>query len=224
MGTQPFGDPSSAKILIVGHDPRLRESDTLASFSLFADYYFKPRPTIRSEIAKYELASAALGMVEYLVGQPLAASDVVVSNLCNGALPRPPKGKTVLIPQSEAEVGVQELRKMVEKGSIQLVFSMSEQVNYWLQHLEFCEALPEYLLNSEPRLKGRNNDPPYYEPMQRSFQSICGRALKGPMGSTVFPVVHARSWPFTGPFLVYEEPYRRCRAVVRQLIAKQFAK
>jgi len=224
MQTRPFGDPTCASILIIGHDPRLRKSNTLASYSLFADYYYKPRPQIPSEIAKYELASAALGMVETLVGRSLCASEVVVTNLCNRALPRPPSGKTVLIPTAEADAGIRELQEMVEHGSIRLVFSMSEQVNYLLQLLGFCQAVPEFLLNAEPKQKGLLNDPPYYEPNRRSFQTICGRPLKGPFRSTVFPIVHPKNWPFTGQFQVYEELYNCCRENVRQIFAQETAR
>jgi len=35
---------SEAKLLLIGHDPRFQESDTISEYSLFADYYFKPEP------------------------------------------------------------------------------------------------------------------------------------------------------------------------------------
>jgi len=38
--TQPYGDITKAKVLIIGHDPRLQQSDTMAGFCFFADYYF----------------------------------------------------------------------------------------------------------------------------------------------------------------------------------------
>lgn len=31
------------KALIIGHDPRLQNSDTIADYALFADYYFEPK-------------------------------------------------------------------------------------------------------------------------------------------------------------------------------------
>ena len=41
--------PENPKALVIGHDPRLNRSDTIAEYSLFADYYFQSIRTRTSE-------------------------------------------------------------------------------------------------------------------------------------------------------------------------------
>jgi hypothetical protein len=45
--TLPYGNPETAKILILGHDARLQKSDAVAQYAFFADHYFqfKKKPT-----------------------------------------------------------------------------------------------------------------------------------------------------------------------------------
>lgn len=33
-----YGELSKAKVLVIGHDPRLRANDTIAEYYFFADY------------------------------------------------------------------------------------------------------------------------------------------------------------------------------------------
>lgn len=46
------------KVLLIGHDPCLRKSDTIAAYALFSDYYFKfkSEPLNGSDRRKYGLA------------------------------------------------------------------------------------------------------------------------------------------------------------------------
>ena len=63
MITQPFcaGDISRAKVLVIGHDPRLQKTDTQAGYAFFADYFYHAIPLKKSERAKYQLAEAMFG-------------------------------------------------------------------------------------------------------------------------------------------------------------------
>jgi hypothetical protein len=54
---------TNPKILVIGHDPRLQKSDTIAGYALFADYYFKPIPKAPRELQKYNLAKATFGKI-----------------------------------------------------------------------------------------------------------------------------------------------------------------
>ncbi len=141
--TLPFcsGGLSSAKVLVIGHDPRLRHSDTVASYALFADYFFRPVPRKASEKAKYQLAEALFSYVGILTCFHYPAYQIAVTNLCNNALPHAPKGKTVLIPQEEAADGLAEIEDILSNSNIELVFPMSLQVNHWLQQLVFLAVL-----------------------------------------------------------------------------------
>ena len=58
MKTKPWGDPETANILVIGHDPRLQETATIADYCFFADYYFQPKPEKKNELRKYGLAES----------------------------------------------------------------------------------------------------------------------------------------------------------------------
>lgn len=55
---KPFGDLKTAKVLVIGHDPRLQKSNTIAEYCFFADYFFRPLPKSPSELRKYKLAES----------------------------------------------------------------------------------------------------------------------------------------------------------------------
>lgn len=64
MKTIDWKSKKEAKALLVGHDPRLQNSNTIANYALFADYYFKPISNIQSEKRKYGLAKSSF---EYIL-------------------------------------------------------------------------------------------------------------------------------------------------------------
>lgn len=92
-----------AKILIIGHDPRLQNSDIISEFVLFANYYFKDIPNSQSEKKKYEIAKSTFEQIAYLTQDKFKAENIYITNLCNSALKHAPKGKTVLIPKEKAK-------------------------------------------------------------------------------------------------------------------------
>jgi hypothetical protein len=174
----------------------------MAEAPFFADYYLRPVPAQPSESAKYKLADALFHYVGHITSFRYAASDVVITNLCNSPLPHAPRGKIVLIPIEEARAGVEHLRRILKEAEIQLILAMSEQVNYWLQELGFCEANNEYLKRASPKAKGVNSDPPYYEPKSPgAFRLICGRRHLALEGIPLFPIVHVKNWPLRGAFV-----------------------
>ncbi len=213
MDAKPFGDPRTAKILVIGHDPRLQRSDTIAPFCFFADYYFRAIPTQPSERAKYKLASALFACVRYLTNNAYADDHVLVTNLCNTSLPHAPKSKTVLIPEPAAREGLQGIRDLLSMSSITIIFPMSLQVNYWLQKLGFYVSEPGFVADSEPRRKGLQSDPPYYQPTKdRTFQRICGNRYIGDDKYALFPILHIKQWPLQNNFArAYSHAYERCR-------------
>ena len=62
------GGLSRARVMLVGHDPRLRRSDTVAPYCLFADHFFRPKPKGRAEARKHGLAESAFRMVTDVTG------------------------------------------------------------------------------------------------------------------------------------------------------------
>lgn len=216
------GDPKQAKVMVIGHDPRLQRSDTVAPYCLFADYFFRPKPTKGSEAAKYGLAASTFRMVSDLTGGMADPEEVLVTNLCNCALPHAPQGKTVLIPQNEAQRGIDEIRRLLDGSSVRAVLAMSQQVNWWLQRLGFCAVNEGFLSAAEPRASGLRHDPPFYQSKRpRAFTLVCGDRNEGPGGVPVFPVVHVKNWPLKGRFReAYGDAHERCARFVQTEMGK----
>ncbi len=214
MQTSHFcpGDLSSAKILVIGHDPRLQQSNTLAGNAFFGDYYFQAIPTQRSERAKYKLAEAVYGYVGYLTSYRYPVDQIILTNLCNEALPHAPKGRTVYIPEDKARLGICAIQDILSQSQVKVIFAMSEQVNYWLQKLQFYPAVEEFLSGAEPKAKGVRYELPYYEATRgRAFLSICGKQYFTPDKRSVFPILHIKNWPMRGPIAkAYGKSYETC--------------
>ncbi len=188
--TNPFGDPTNAKVLVIGHDPRLQRSETLAEYSFFADYYFRPIPAKPPELRKYDLAASLFAYVAYLTSHRYNASELLITNLCNDALPHAPSGKTVLIPPKIAEQSVLEFQQLLRRSAIELIFPMSQQVNYLLQKFGLYTSTEKYLEMSAPKDAAE-----YYEPVGKSpFLEICGNGYR--VGSAMlFPILHVKHYP-----------------------------
>ena len=214
LPTLPYPrDPSPhTRVLVIGHDPRLRESDTLAQYAFFADLFFRPVPTKRSELAKYGLARAIYAYIGELTSYRYTANQLLLTNLCNVHLPHAPKGRVVLIPEDQAKRGLSDIRGLIDRAKIEVIFAMSEQVNYWLQALGFCVARTDFLQRAEPKPRGRESTSPFYEPkVAKSFQLIAFRRHDTHVGIPLYPIVHVRSWPLRGPFeKAYGRLYSAC--------------
>ena len=134
--TKPFiKDKSKAKVLVIGHDPRLQKSDNIADKSFYADYFFKPIPTKKSERAKYNLASNLFSYIGWLTNYKYTRDNIYITNLCNESLPHPDKkGKTVLIPEHMAKEGIEEIKKIISLPSVRAVEVGSKNVIQQHQH------------------------------------------------------------------------------------------
>ena len=104
--SQPFGNPQQASILIIGHDPRLQNSQAEADYVFFLDYLLRSHPGRTSEARKYDLARALWDYISDLAGQETPLQSLYVTNLCNEFLPSTHGRGTVLIPDELAEKGV----------------------------------------------------------------------------------------------------------------------
>lgn len=213
MQTKPFcaGGLDKARVLLIGHDPRLQTSDTQAECVFFADYFFRPPPSQPSEAAKYRLAEATFNYVGQLTGGRIPADQLALTNLCNVGLPHAPRGKTVLIPVQEVQAGINAIHGILGHGQVEIIFAMSAQVNYWLQKLGFYPAVVEFLRRAEPKSVGVNSTPPYYAPEQdKAFQLICGQCYTAGK-CRVVPVLHVKNWPLQGAFVkAYGQAYEDC--------------
>jgi hypothetical protein len=219
MNSQPFcaGPLREARVLVIGHDPRLRRSDTRAGYAFFGDYHFRPPPPQKSELRKRELASAVYDYIGYLTSGLYRPEEIILTNLCNQPLPHAPRGKVVYIPEQVAAAGIDDIRQLIASSKAELIFAMSQQVNYWLQALDFYSPIPAYLERAAPAERGRLNQPPYYQPRKdHAFPLICGQ-LHEAAGCRLFPIPHVRSWPLNGAFsAAYSQPLARCAELIRR--------
>jgi hypothetical protein len=215
MQTKDWKSLETATALVIGHDPRLQKSDTVAQYALFADYIFNPKPIKPSEKKKYELAKATFDQIRGLTNNQINPNTVYVTNLCNNSLTHAPVGKTVLIDEIEAKEGYQNILQILhDNPTIEYVFPMSLQVNYWLQKLGLYNSNNDFVRYSEPKEIGLKNDLPYFQPLrQGTFTLICGNVYEVINGhQKVIPILHSKNYPLNGKFLVaYGSSYDRIR-------------
>jgi len=203
------------RALLIGHDPRLQNSDTQAEYVLFANYFFDNTIKDRAFKSKYALAASAFNQITYITNGKIKPEEIYITNLCNSALPHAPKGKTVYITEDQAIAGAENIKNIIEEyPTIEYIFPMSLQVNYWLQKLGFYQSSKEFEEKSTPKTIGIQNKPPYYEPKgKRSFLMICGNRYQVTGGTqTVIPILHAKCFPLNKKFKAYEPGYERMRS------------
>src|SRR4030042_3882296 len=187
-----------ARALVIGHDPRLKNSDTIAQYALFADYYFREVPTNTSEKRKYGLAKATFEHIKYLTHNKINPKEIYITNLCNESLPHAPKNRMVYIPIEKAKEGIKNIKEILRKNpSIEYLFPMSLQVNYLLQKLDFYTPDKEFLRLTEPSKRGLLNDPKYFQPKNnRTFLLICGNIYFQKNGyHKILPILHSIQFP-----------------------------
>ncbi len=196
---KPFGDAGKAKILVIGHDPKLQRSDAQAQYAFFLDYLQRPPPILPSERRKYDFASAVVRYTNYLAGTNLLLKDMLFTNLCNEFLERPIGRGTVLITDDAADRGIQAIKSMLRGGSFKLILSMTPQVFYHLARTGFIthlnENLSEFFKRAQPRLSARERKA-YVPSGQSPFLLVCGRIYNYRRDQTpIIPVVHVKQWP-----------------------------
>jgi len=200
------------RALLIGHDPRLQNSDTQAEYVLFANYFFDNTIKDRSFKSKYGLAASAFNQITNITNGKIKPDEIYITNLCNSALPHAPKNKTVYIPEEKAVTGAENIKRIIEENpSIEYIFPMSLQVNYWLQKLGLYNSSDEFIEKSTPKTIGIQNEPPFYEPIGKSpFLLICGNRYQVTGGTqTVIPILHAKCFPLNKQFSAYEPAYER---------------
>lgn len=200
------------RALLIGHDPRLQLSDTQAEYALFANYYFDKSIKDKAFRSKYGLAASAFYQITQITNEKIEPEVVYITNLCNSALPHAPKGKTVYIPEDKAIEGVENIKKIIEENpSIEYLFPMSLQVNYWLQRLGLYQSNTEFVVKSTPKTIGIQNESPYYKPKGKSpFLLICGNRYQVTEGTqVVIPILHAKCFPLNNKLRAYSSAYEK---------------
>ena len=215
--TKPYFRSPNAKILVIGHDPRLQTSNTQAEYAFFANYYFEYNPEDKRDKAKHELAEALYSYIGWLTDNRYNNDDFIITNLCNHHLPKAPKGKTVYIPEDKAKEGLDNIRHILKDFKIKFIIATSQQVNYWLQKLGFYDSGNDFLKKSVPKEIGIKEN--YFEAKQNgAFLDICGRkylADKIPL----FPVLHVKQYSLKGGIKTnYDKLLQNCIDAIRKII------
>lgn len=195
----PFGNRYKARILVIGHDPRLQRSDAEAECAFFLNYLDEPRSARPSERRKYDFASSVVNYIRDLGGLSVSIDDMFFTNLCNEFLEHPTAGGTVLITDDAAERGTRGIEDILSSGSFKVILSMAPQVLYHLARLRFVANPDENLLaflrmaRPSPAAAARGA----YVPIGRSpFLMVCGTKYhhRGD-GVPLVPILHAKQWP-----------------------------
>jgi len=203
-----------AKVLVIGHDPRLHNSPTIAEYCFFANYFFDKIQDGQYS-RKHALAKSVFDFVDDISIGRYSPTQVYITNLCNSALPAAPNGKTVYIPRSKATTGVRHIREILSKTNIEVIFSMSAQVNYWLQELGFYDSGNGFREDARPKENGTATHPHYYaSTIEGSFRKICGNEYKADNKYSLFPILHVKSYPLKDKFLIYSQNYQRMKSTL----------
>jgi len=214
MRTNDWKSREKAKVLVIGHDPTLQNSEERAPFVLFANYFFEDKPKKYPELQKFKLAKSTFDQITEVTNGIIKPEEIYVTNLCNVPLLRAPKGKTVFIPEIKAIEGLKNIQTILnENPTIEYIFPMSLQVNYWLQKLDFYNSKTDFVIETEPKAKGIKNENPYFEPKKtKTFLKICGNQYKTKNGNQIIiPILHSKNYPIKGNFTAYKEKYENIK-------------
>jgi hypothetical protein len=213
---KPFGDLETAIILVIGHDPRLQHSQAEAEFAFFLDYLTRPPPRLTAEACKFGLAQAVMEYVSDLAGRDVALAELYATNLCNQFIPRPGSG-TVLIPDTLARQGVEQIEEAVVGGRFKVILPMAVQTFYHLCRLGFLDEhsdlLARFVAGARPR-RSKAAQGLYVQSGKAPFLAVCGELFHH-RGVPVVPIVHVKQWPLGKRMVKYREPMERAKGHVR---------
>jgi|GEM_PF-676603 len=219
---KPYGNLATAKVLVIGHDPKLQTGSTRAEFTFFMDYMEECRPATTSERAKHDLALCTYCYIKTLTGRSASFEDIYFTNLCNQFLERNGKG-TILIQCSIADQDIQEIEEILNKGSFEVILPMAQQVFYHLVRKGFVEGassenLATFLKKSQPRQKAAEQG--IYVPVgAAAFVDVCGNRYTHRSGIPIVPILHVKQW--LRGFMIspkYYCPMRKTGTNVRKIL------
>jgi hypothetical protein len=214
---ESFGDLDTAIILVIGHDPRLQRSQTEAKVAFFLDYLTRPRPQSRSEVRKYDLAQAVWDYVNELAGYDVPLAELYVTNLCTEFLPHTPGSGTVLIPDDQAQRGVEQIAQIVADGHFKVILPMAVQPFYHLCRLGFVdedsELVRRFVAGARPRAS-KAEQGIYVQSGKAPFLAVCGLRFHH-RGVPVVPILHVKQWPLKARMVRFKEPMRQAQQQVR---------
>lgn len=221
MRTKDWKSTKPAKILLVGEDSNLQWSDTVTEYAMFADYYFRQFPWDHGERSRNVEAQNLFAHLRDLTSGRFKADEIYVTNLCREQVEPAPKGKRVLIPEAQAVLGLDHIKWiLMTNPTIEWVFLMSMQTNYWLQKLDFYTPDADFIAKAEPRRVGQNDLQPYYQPVDgKAFTKICGNIYPTSDSVQIVPILAAKDYPLNERNLAqFGVAYETIRTYFKRLV------
>jgi len=194
---QPFGDLSTAQILVIGHDPTLQVSDARAEYAFFLELLAR-KPQTTAQVCKKNFARRLCQYLDWLAGREVPLSKIYVTNLCNDFLVRQGPG-VILIPEDKARAGVLAIDDLVAIGHFKVILPMAEQTFYWLCQLGFVDQpdarVGAFLPGALPRVSSARQGK-YVKTNGTPFVDVCGQQFTH-LGVPIIPILHLKSWRST---------------------------
>lgn len=198
--TKDWSSIKSPKVLLIGENSTLQWSDEVIPHVMFLDYFFREKPYDLGERSRFTEAKLIIELVDKLTGGWCAPQYVYATNISLDLHTRSPKGKHLFVPEESAKEGIQRIRKILsDNPTIEYVFAMGLQVNYYLQKLGFYAPEETFIHGSQPRTVGITNRPPYYQPVNAKVMlDICGRFFDiDGFSQKLVPILPAKDYPLT---------------------------
>lgn len=198
--TKDWSAVTTPKVLLIGENSTLQWSDEVIPYVMFLDYFFEPKPYDLGERSRFTEAKLIFELVGKLTDEWCTPQCVHATNISHDLLERAPKGKHLLIPTKSAKEGIERIKKiLVEHPTIEYVFAMGMQVNYYLQLFGFYGCNDKFIHGAQPKNIGITNCPPYYQPVDaKVFNDICGEFydIEGSKAKLI-PILPARDYPLS---------------------------
>lgn len=211
MRTKEWAAVTEPNTLLVGESSMLQWSDDIIDYVMFLDYYFRPKPFDLGERSRYAEAKNIFDMVRTLTHGTCHPENLYATNLCFDMLPRPPKGKRLLLPEEAAHKGIKRIEQILkENPTINQVFVMGMQANYYMQKFGFCTPSADFLKGAEPRTIGLSQD--FYQPIEgKVFRKICCEKFEiNGSQAVLIPILPAKDYPLREDNIrIYEEKYAK---------------
>lgn len=202
MKTSDWPSILDAKVLLIGENSTLQWKDEVIQYAMFLDYYFNQQPYDLGERSRHSEAKAIFEYLKEITANKCASEQVYGTLLCNDILSRPPKGKRLLVPEKQAYNGVLHIKRILkENPTIQYIFVMGLQANYYLQKFKLynCnEFTEEFLKGAEPRRDGKSSYNPFYQPVNaKPFREVCFNMydVEGFPNIKIVPILPIKSYP-----------------------------
>ncbi|MFI3283425.1 MAG: hypothetical protein SNG10_08050, partial [Rikenellaceae bacterium] len=97
MKTADWGSVVTTTTLLIGENSTLQWKDEVIEHAMFLDYYFRHAPYDLGERSRYSEARTIFDTLSEITSGECRPEQVHGTLLSNEILPRPPKGKHILI-------------------------------------------------------------------------------------------------------------------------------